>query len=110
MNREEILAKSREENKKNEPMEKQVSKESESMGMLIGLLTGIIVVLLNLILGDGNPAVTMATVSVYMPMIAGKYLYRGIRLKDKGNLGIGFFTAAAAVFCIVSFILTMLAH
>lgn len=105
MEKDEMLEKIRKDNKDRDPMRMQVELQGRSIGMSIGMVVGAIAVLLTAIFNEADMRVVTGVVATYESMVAASWLYRGIKLKDKGETIIGIFTTLATVTLFVLFII-----
>lgn len=95
MNKEEILEKSKEENKNRDPYEMEVSNNGFSLGFVAAMIIGIILWAVELIAtGINNFRIYCLAVAV----ISVSSLYRGVKLKNKRLTCIGVLTLLLTLF------------
>ena len=98
MNREEILAMSREENGDKDLFELEVNKKANGIGVIAGaIICGILFTIEIIVCGTYN----LGLWSIIAVMNSGIYLYSGITLKDKGKLAVGIIMSILGVMSIV---------
>lgn len=107
MTREEILAKSRNDNKAMDEMEHHVMVQSGNIAKAVGLALCMIIVFLTDTFG-GDPTASFGAFAIYWGMYGTDRAYRWWKLRNKSDLwfsigSFAFFIAMAAVY--VSFLL-----
>ncbi len=83
MNKEEILEKSRAENKGKDYFELEVEKNSKVVALLTADFLLLIIFFLKIFSGNGLDHCIWAVVS---SICAGEYIYKAVKLKDKKNI------------------------
>ena len=107
MEREEILAKSRNENKNQDEMERgALAKAGQYACMAGGIVCGVIL-LLEAVLGDVSGRVSCAVWSVYLAMTGTMLLVKFIRLHRWHELVFGLLQLALAAICFVLYALRL---
>lgn len=105
MNKEEILAKSREENKDVDLVEIEVNKKSEGFASLVSAIVCFALYAAELIIcGEKNYSLW----SILTAAFAANYLYKGIKLKDKSKLIFGVLWTITSVLTIVTAVIVLL--
>jgi hypothetical protein len=104
MNRDEILAKSREENENQDERERQVDAQAARRALSVGALVSVLVILIQLILVDrSNPGVG----AVWMA-ISGTHTYtKYTQLQNKKRRIIGIVELVGAALCFIAQILLL---
>ncbi len=94
MNKEEILAKSRQENKEKDLVAIETGLKADRFGMWMGIIANAILFITEIIIcGTYNLGLWV----ILLAMNAGIYLYNGIKLKRKGIIIAGVIWAVLAV-------------
>ncbi len=94
MNKEEILAMSRQENKEKDLFELEVNKKASTVGIYVAaIICGLLFAAEIFICGTSNYGLW----SIIAAINGGIYLYSGIKLKDKGKLTVGVMFALITV-------------
>lgn len=101
MNKEEILENSRNENKNQDPYEKEVRKFAGIGGTIAAASMCFILVCTEVFLGGGNPS---GFQSIFMATLTGEFLARGIKSKRIWEIATGILCACASIFCLVAYI------
>ncbi len=92
MDKHEILAKSRIENKDGDEREMQILANASKVGMSVGAIVSVVFVILAKVINE--PILGLSALSVYFLMFGSRRLYQFIKTKEKARL-------SHAVFCIV---------
>lgn len=100
MKKEDILAKSREENEgKTDERELKILSDASKVGMCIGLIVSYIMVMISKIFDV--PVLGLSAWSVCFSMGAGREIYQFIKMKNKGDLVKAIIETAVALACFV---------
>ena len=94
--REEILAMSREENKKGDEMKKNIYKTGASLALRVGIIIAIIFSVVSLITGKGEELM-LPLYSVVFGMMAADYIYIGKMENRKGLFALAIVLAVLVV-------------
>ena len=100
MTRDEILARSRKENRTGDELEQHVISRGGSIAKGVGLALCMLIVFLTDTFGD-NPTASFGAFAIYWGMYGTDRLYRWVKLRERFDLllavgGFGFFAAMAA--------------
>ncbi len=107
MNKEEILQKSRNENKNRDVYELEIINKSSNYAMRAGLLTACIMCVISAFLIDGDVWIlcAMPCWSVYFSMLATLFLYKYIKMKKRHELALSIIYFSVCAFMILRFVL-----
>ena len=113
MNKEEILAKSRAENKGTDEREKLVLAKAGQKAFGVGLILSMLITMFNGILGEINaelydPKLTSGPWGIYLSMMGALFLYKYIKLKRKHELILSIFFLLVGIAALVVLALQML--
>lgn len=84
MNKDEILAKSRKENKDGDERELQILANSSKIGMVVGGILAAIIVLFSRVVDE--PLLGLSAWAVYFAMFGSRVLYQFIQTREKTRL------------------------
>ncbi len=105
MNREEILAKSRQENSSRDPYELEVNKKASELGAISAIIICAVLYTAEIFICGSN---NYGLWSIAAAVNAGTYLYSGIKLGKKRRIVIGIIWAIVMVVNIVSAITNLI--
>lgn len=103
MNKEEVLSKSRKENKKGDERDIQIITNASKVGMTIGGILAVILATISSII-DESPSMGFTAWAIYFSMIGSSDIYQYIKTKNKGSLIGGIITIIACITCLVGLI------
>lgn len=104
MNKEEILAKSRQDNKDKDLYELEVNKKASNIGSVSGIIICAILYATEIMVcGTQNYGLW----SIIAAVTAGIYLYSGIKLRKKARIAVGAIWAVVTVITITSAIINI---
>lgn len=104
MNKEEILAKSRQDNKDKDLYELEVNKKASEIGSISGIIICAVLYAAEvMVCGTQNYGLW----SIIAAVVAGTYLYSGIKIKSKKRIVIGIIWTVVAVIAIVTAIVNI---
>lgn len=99
MNKDEILARSREENEgKADERELQIQANASEIGMIVGGLLSVIIIVFSQI--ADAPLAGLAVLAVYLSMVGSKQLFHFIKTRKKTSLLLGIIGMTAGLACL----------
>lgn len=99
MNKDEILAKSRKENRAGDEREIQILTNSSKIGMAVGGILSAIIVIFSRVVNE--PLLGLSAWAVFFSMFGSRCLYQFIQTKEKGMLLQAIIDIAFALVCFV---------
>lgn len=103
MNRDEILEKSRKENRAGDEREIQLFANSSKIGMAVGGILSAIIVAFSRVIND--PLLGLSAWAVYFSMFGSRRLYQFVKTKEKTRLLQAIIGVAFALACFVGMII-----
>ncbi len=106
MNKDEILAKSRNENKDGDEMELQILANASKFAMKVGGIFSVIIVAFSRLFDE--PMLGLAAWTVYFSMFGSKLLYQFIKTKEKSKLLLAVLGIVFGLLCFIGMIVLRL--
>jgi phosphatidylserine synthase len=97
MNKDEILEKSRQENKSQDLYEKEVAKHAGKGGTIAAAFACFILIIVDLFFGQN----VQGLMAIMMATLAGEFFAKGIKFKRRGDIAVGVFCGLVAIFSLV---------
>lgn len=104
MNKEEVLSRSRKENKDGDEREMQIMANASKVGMAVGGILSVILAIVSSFSDEAN-LIGITAWAIYFSMIGSNDIYQYIKTKKRKNLIGGIITIIACIASLVSLII-----